>query len=220
MIYLYLGLIFRMKKLTVVWSSFFFILLICNYIEYAHADHLEPGAGIFADKGLAYIIETKGSPYQVYVQTVVRDADGLLISVVESTATGAYVPALADHTFDTLMGEKEIITVGNIKYEKVQYTHTPSLEYRFIALYPIYTETAFSFEQDHDEVVEKYGKEKDYSIWKIHYCAPFEGHGYECIPVFQVLIPQMTLGPHDVVTNQWTIIRQIDATDFNPVPMN
>ena len=36
-------------------------------------------------------------------------------------------------------------------------------------------------------------KIKDYSLWKIHYCADFAdiGHpdGLQCIPVFQVLVP-------------------------------
>ena len=53
-------------------------------------------------------------------------------------------------------------------------------------------------------------KIKDYSIWKIHYCATFEGHGYQCIPIFQILVPNMTLEPHDVVTQQWTILRELN----------
>ena len=51
---------------------------------------------------------------------------------------------------------------------------------------------------------------KDYSIWKIHYCATFEGHGYSCIPIFQVLVSTMTLDPHDVITQQWTILRELN----------
>jgi len=208
-----------MNRFVILLSVIIGTALIIGSVQYVAADHLEPGKGIFADEGIAYIIETKGSPYQVYVQSVIRNGDGQLINVTESTAVGAYVPhEITDHSFDTLMGKKEIVTIGNIKYEKVQYTHTPSLEYRFVALYPIYTQTPFSFATDRDELLEKYGKEKDYSIWKLHYCATFKGHGYECIPIFQVLIPQMTLGPHDEVTNQWTILRQIDAPAFDPVP--
>jgi len=39
---------------------------------------------------------------------------------------------VTDHVFDTLMGEKEIVTIDNIKYEKVQYTFTPTLEQRTV----------------------------------------------------------------------------------------
>ena len=53
-------------------------------------------------------------------------------------------------------------------------------------------------------------KEKDYSIWKIHYCAEFDGHGYRCIPIFQVLMPTLTLEPSDIPTQQWTILRDIN----------
>ena len=35
------------------------------------------------------------------------------------------------------MGEKEIIIIDNIKYEKVQYTFSPTLEQRWMGMYPI-----------------------------------------------------------------------------------
>ena len=44
----------------------------------------------------------------------------------------------------------------------------------------------------------------------MHYCADFAniGHdGLQCIPIFQVLIPTMTLEPTDVITHHWTILR-------------
>jgi len=57
-------------------------------------------------------------------------------------------------------------------------------------------------------------KTKDYSLWKIHYCADFTyiGHpdGLQCIPIFQLLVPNMTLEPGDVVTHYWTILREIN----------
>jgi len=52
-------------------------------------------------------------------------------------------------------------------------------------------------------------KIKDYSIWKIHYCATFEGHGYRSIPIFQTLIPTMTLEPNDTPNQIWTILREL-----------
>ena len=45
---------------------------------------------------------------------------------------------------------------------------------------------------------------------KIHYCATFEGHGYQCIPIIQVIIPTMVMEPDDVAINQWTILRDLN----------
>ena len=63
------------------------------------------------------------------------------------------------------------------------------------------------FEYKEDDV-EKMNKEiRDYTVWKIHYCATFEGHGFSCIPIFQDLVPTMTLEQSNIVTQQWTILR-------------
>ena len=104
------------------------------------------------------------------------------------------------------MGKKEIIIIDNVKYEKVQYVYTPSLEHRFLGLYPIFSEIQMEFEST-PEALAKLQKKKEYAMWKIHYCATFEGHGFSCIPVFQDLVPTMTLEPHDVATHQWTVLR-------------
>ena len=55
---------------------------------------------------------------------------------------------------------------------------------------------------------------KDHNVWKIHYCEDFAyiGHhdGLQCIPVFQVLVPTLTLEPTDVITQHWTILRELN----------
>jgi len=67
---------------------------------------------------------------------------------------------------------------------------------------------------DLDSLAQINKKTKDYSLWKIHYCADFAdiGHhdGLQCIPVFQVLVPTLTLEPTDVVIQQWTILRELN----------
>ena len=108
------------------------------------------------------------------------------------------------------MGKKEIITIDNIKYEKVQYVFNPTLEHRWTGFYPIFSELTLEFEYTEDVVAKMNKKIKDYSIWKIHYCAEFDGHGYHCVPIFQVLVPTMTIEPDDVVTHQWTILRVLN----------
>ena len=185
-----------------------FLTLTACFVQSVAADHLEPGEGIYKNYGDVNIVTTQDSEWQVNLQTILRTGDGQLINVTESTANAAYIPhKITDHVFDTLMGEKEIVTIDNIKYEKVQYTYTPTLEHRFMGLYPIFSEYYDLEFESTAEAREKMAKQKDFAMWKIHYCATFEGHGYSCIPIFQDLIPNMTIEPQDTVTQQWTILR-------------
>ena len=187
--------------------SIVFVALIACSVQSVTADHLEPGQGIFVNDGEVNLVVSTDTKFQVYLQAVIRNVDGQLINVTESTTTGAYIPhKITDDVFDTLMGKKEIITIDNVKYEKVQYTYTPTLEQRFIGLYPIYTEIALEFTYE-EGTLAKMQRDKDYSLWKIHHCVTVKGHNYDCIPVFQVLVPTMTLQTGDVLTQQWTILR-------------
>ena len=196
-----------MKKFTIVLLSVAFVTLIAGSMGFVAADHLESGQGVYVDAGKVNLVVSTDTKFQIYLQAVIRNEDGQLINVTESTATGAYIPhKITDDVFDNLMGEKEIVTIDNIKYEKVQYAYTPTLEQRFIGLYPIYTEIALEFTYE-EGTLAKMQVDKDYSLWKIHHCATFKGHGYDCIPVFQVLVPTMTLQAGDVLTQQWTILR-------------
>ena len=199
-----------MKKFTILLLSIIFVISIAGSIQFVAADHLEPGQGIYVDAGTVNLVVSTDTKMQVHLQAITRNDDGQLINVTESTATGAYIPhKITDDVFDTLMGKKEIITIDNVKYEKVQYTFTPTLEQRFIGLYPIYTEITLEFTYE-EGTLTKMQVDKDYSLWKIHHCATFKGHGYDCIPIFQVLVPTMTLQTGDVVTQQWTILREMD----------
>ena len=199
-----------MKKFTIVLLSVAFVTLIAGSMGFVAADHLESGQGVYVDDGKVNLVVSTDTKFQIYLQAVIRNEDGQLINVIESTATGAYIPhKITDDVFDTLMGKKEIITIDNVKYEKVQYTFTPTLEQRFIGLYPIYTEITLEFTYEEDTLT-KMQRDKDYSLWKIHHCATFKGHGYDCIPLFQVLVPTMTLQTGDVLTQQWTILRMLN----------
>ena len=200
-----------MKKFMVLLIGVIFVALITASVQFAYADHTEPGIGIFKDATNVELIETTDTEYQVYLQIQVRNGNGQLISITESTMTGAYIPhELVDRVFDTLMGKKEIITIDNIKYEKVQYMYTPSLEYRSVLLYPIFAEIDFTFEVSTEQINRIHSINQEYAHWKIDYCAIFEEpHNHSCIPIFQLLVPNMTLEPGDVVTHHWTILREI-----------
>ena len=199
-----------MKRFTKILLGAIFVALIAGSIQSISADH-ESSEGIFKDKSEVNLVTTQDSDYQVYLQAVLRNGDGQLINVTENTKTAAYIPhEIADYVFDTLMGEKEIVTIDNIKYEKVQYTFSPTLEQRWIGMYPIFEEVPIKIKVEGGKILNVY---KDHSLWKMHYCADFSniGHdGLQCIPVFQVLIPTITLEPSDVITHHWTILRELN----------
>jgi len=199
------------KWLVIQLLGVIFVALITGSIQSVTADHLEPGQGIFKDRSDVDLVTTHDSDYQVYLQAVLRNGDGQLINVTETTATGAYIPhEITDYVFDMLMGKKEIIIIDNIKYEKVQYTFSPTLEQRWIGMYPIFEEVPIKIKVEGLAEDEVFNVTKDHALWKIHYCADFSSighHGLQCIPIFQVLVPTITLEPGDVVTHQWTILR-------------
>ena len=199
------------ERFTIILLSIIFVTLISSSVQSVAADHLEPGIGIFKDLTTVDFSSTKDSNYKIHLQSVIRNEGGQLINVTENSREEAYVAhELTDHVFDTLMGEKEIITIDNVKYEKVQYTYTPSIEYRFLGLYPIFSEINLNITSTEEQRA-KMQKNKDYALWNVHYCAEFGGeHGFQCIPIFQALVPNMTLEHTDTVTHQWTILREFN----------
>ena len=190
-----------------------FVALLAGSIQSIYADH-ESGKGIFVNESEVELVTTENTNYRVYLQSILRNGDGQLINVTENTNTGAYIPhEMTDYVFDKLMGKKEIVTIDNIKYEKAQYTFSPTLEQRWMGMYPIFEQIKIKFNFEGDALLQLNSQSKDYSLWKIHYCADFSniGHdGIQCIPVFQVLIPTMTLEPTDVITQNWTILRAMN----------
>jgi len=159
------------KKFTIGLLGVIFVTLIAGSIQSISADHLEPGQGIFKEESEVELVTTYGSNYQIYLLTVLRNGDGQLISVTETTEIGAYLPhKVTDHVFDTLMGKKEIVTIDNIKYEKVQ------------SLFSLKAQSPVSYSM---------------MFLKIE------------IHIFQVLVPSIILEPDDVITQQWTILREL-----------
>ena len=202
-----------MKKFTMPLLGVIFVALIACSIQSISADH-ESVKEFLKTRAKLILLQLRIQDYQVYLQAVLRNGDGQLINVTENTKTAAYIPhEITDYVFDTLMGEKEIITIDNIKYEKVQYTFSPTLEQRWMGMYPIFEQININIKVEGDALVQINKKTKDYSLWKIHYCADFAdiGHdGLQCIPIFQVLVPTITLEPTDVITQQWTILRELN----------
>jgi len=199
-----------MKAFVIQLLSVILVALIAGSIQSVTADHLEPGKGIFKDKAKIETVATQDSNYQIYLQTVLRNGDGQLISVTEGLHGFVIPHKITDDIFDTLMGKKEIVTIDNIKYEKVQYIFSPTLVQRTVEVYPIFEEISIEYEVEEDTLTQMKEKIKDYYRWKLHYCTTFEGHEYSCIPVFQAFTVVELVTQTDVVIHQWTILRELN----------
>jgi len=199
-----------MKVFLIQLLSITFVLLITGSIQSVTADHLEPGQGIFKNEREIEVVPIQDSNYQIYLQTVLRNGDGQMISVAEGMHGFVIPHQVTDHVFDTLMGKKEIVTIDNIKYEKVQYTFSPTLEQRTVKYYPIFEEIPIKYELDKNTLALMKEELRDYHSWKIHYCTTFEGHEYSCIPVFQAFTVVELVTQTDVVIHQWTILRELN----------
>jgi len=117
-----------MKKFVIPLLGTIFVLLLADSTESVAADHLEPGEGIWKDENRVNLVTTKDSKYQVHLQVEVRNAQGQLISITE-TAHVKHIPhEITDNVFNTMLGKKEIITIDNVKYEKIIYAGTLDIE--------------------------------------------------------------------------------------------
>ena len=137
--------------------------------------------------------------YEVYLQSVVRDAQGQLLSVSESTvgwvlitsfSDGVQIPGLLDTLVDNnIIAEKKIITIDNVKYEKIQFQTEKVVDHRML--------TSLG--------TAKVGMSSG-TLWK--FCGDFKGeYGYQCIPTFKAKTPQIHIAEGNVLTNQWTVLR-------------
>ena len=176
-----------MKKIIICFSTIF-IALVTGSVQSIYADHSEPGQGIWNDATSVNIAPTDGSKYQIYLQVEVRDAREQLVSISESVRVGFFITdKITDEFFDKKLGEKEIITIDNIEYEKVQYRGTVNSE----ELMP--------------------NKDTYYhGLWAMNFCVETNGHGIQCIPIFQTNTAYVLLEKNDIIINNWTILREMN----------
>ena len=183
-----------MKKFTKMLLSIIFVILIASSIQSVTADD---SALLGFD-----IIPTKDSEFQVHLQVVIRDSQGQLVSVTESTngLTTVALPGkmivgivivdnkqvitnLTDNVFNKKV-EKEIITVDDIKYEKVQYIVNDRhyrVPMKLMFFIPAVIEVSYGSET---VTVEAF--------------------------IFQAFVPLVYLEEDDVVDTQWTIFRKLN----------
>ena len=163
-----------MKNFSKVMLSIIFTALIVGSVQPVLADDITD---------LFKPVPIKNSEYQFHLQVVLRDADNRLISVTEST-NGYYIQHdVTDEIFDHDFGKKEIVTVDNIKYEKVQYTEKYSLDLplKLMFFIPAVLEISHGLET---VLADAY--------------------------IFQAFVPLVYLEEGDVINTQWTIFRKLN----------
>ena len=175
-----------MKGFVIPLLGIILVLLVTYSVESVTADHLEPGKGIFNSENQVNLILDKDSKYRIHLIVEVRNAQGQLISVTEKTGGNVIPHKITDHVFDDLMGEKEIVTIDDIKYEKVQYSGKPDMK----------------------KLVEIYNRPSHYiGHWVVTLCSTIDNHGYTCIDPFSTSTAFVSLVEDNVVQNHWTILR-------------
>ena len=178
-----------MQKITGLLLSIIFVALITNSIQSISADHLEPGEGIFKNENQINLVSIKDSKYQAYLQIEVRNAQGQLISITETTHVKHIPHKITDDVFDTMLGKKEIITIDNIKYEKVQHVGMHDIE----------------------QLIPPSKRPSHYiGNWYINTCQVFDNHGHVCITPWQANSDFVSLEEDNSVKNIWTILRIIN----------
>ena len=128
-------------------------------------------------------VPIRNSEYKFHLQVVLRDVDNRLISVTEST-NGYYIQHdVTDKIFDHDFGKKEIVTVDNIKYEKVRFIEKYSLDLPMKLMF--FIPAVIEVSQGSETVlVDAY--------------------------IFQAFVPLVYLEEGDVINTQWTILKKIN----------
>jgi len=163
--------------------SVIFTTSIIGHIQLISADHLEPGLGIFKNEKEINTISTEDSKYQIYLTVVIQNAQGELISIIEATRGIHIAHEITDYVFNEKLGEKEVIMIDNIKYEKVQFV------------------VSHDFLEDRVKLKAK---------WTFPICGEIGGHSDVCVPVFQANTGGVYIEKDDDVKNHWTVLREMN----------
>ena len=176
-----------MKWFAILLSYIIFLTLITNSAQSTAVDDSVGNEMVSEDVGKLNAIPTKDSKYEVYMYVVVRNAHGELVSVTESFDDWKHYMhhEITDEVFDTLMGKKEIVTIDNIKYEKVQFSTSSEQPWLFDS-----SDRTLIF----NSAIKLCGE-------------PIKKYGYECANIFWARNGMINIEVDDVITQQWTILR-------------
>ena len=170
-----------------------FVTLIPSSVPFIAADNSVGNKIVSEDVG----------EYKIYMHAVVRNAQGELISAAETLPCqfgmycAEYLPhKITDDAFDTSLGKKEIITIDDIKYEKVKFSaifdRTELLN------------TSSGFLSSNRDL---------FAMWVVTICVDeksIEKYGFECADIFKSRNLAMYMQVGDVATTYWTILRAMN----------
>ena len=198
-----------MKWFALLLSCIIFLTLITNSAQSTAVDDSGGNEMVSEDVDKLNAVPTKDSKYKIYLNTVVRNTQGELISVAEGSWCKLFEidcsvhmhPEITDYAFDTLLGEKEIITIDNIMYEKVQFSTWSEYTWLFdtsdrkqVGVWEFYDHTSFA----NTAFVEVCGE------------VMLQSTGYECNKIFYSRASFVYFESGDVATTNWTILRDLN----------
>jgi len=186
-----------MKKFEGLILNTIIITLIVSSAQDVIAADLDEDVSWHEDRKFYAVDTDTNLRYEVYLQSVVRDAQGQLLSVSESTigwtiissfSDGVQIPGLLDVLVDNnVIDEKSLVTIDNVKYEKIQFQTERVVDRDWLT--PIGT-----------------GNMSTGTMWK--FCGDFKGkYEYQCVPIFGAKTPQIHLAMDNLLINQWTVLR-------------
>ena len=191
-----------MKGFAVPLLGFIFVALITSYIPFSAGDASADTMVVSEDKDKLNNIPTHDSKYKIYLHVLIRNAQGELIGIADTgeksrlVSGPQYLPhEITDEIFDMLNVKKEIITVDNIKYEKIQISDS-------------YEQTMTTTTYFNQNLFEMNDREPS-AIWMLTVCGELvQKLGYDCVNIFQCYTSLVYLEVGDIITSHWTILRE------------
>ena len=191
-----------MKGFAVPLLGFIFVALIISYIPFSAGDASADTMVVSEDKDKLNNIPTHDSKYKIYLHVLIRNAQGELIGIADTgeksrlVSGPQYLPhEITDEIFDMLNVKKEIITVDNIKYEKIQISDS----------YEQTMTTTTYFDQNLFEMNDR----EPSATWMLTVCGELvQKLGYNCVNIFQCYTSLVYLEVGDIITSHWTILRE------------
>ena len=191
-----------MKGFAVPLLGFIFVALITSYIPFSAGDASADTMVVSEDKDKLNNIPTHDSKYKIYLHVLIRNAQGELIGIADTgeksrlVSGPQYLPhEITDEIFDMLNVKKEIITVDNIKYEKIQISDS-------------YEQTMTTTTYFNQNLFEMNDREPS-ATWMLTVCGELvQKLGYDCVNIFQCYTSLVYLEVGDIITSHWTVLRE------------
>ena len=180
-----------------------FVILITSSVLPITADESIGNRLSFEDTDKLTFFTPKDPKYEIYVQVLVRNVQGELISVTETLPCkeGNYCSEYFDHEVTdyafNVLAKKETITINDVKYEKIQFTDS-------------YGQTADTVTFHEQYLFDMHDREPT-GRWVVEICGEvLNEFGYECFQIFQSRTSIVWLEVGDVTTSNWTILKKIN----------